>query len=108
LIMGLTFKENCPDLRNTRVIDIVRELQNYNANVHVYDPWADKAEARHEYGLELIDAPKPGSYDAIILCVGHDAFRELGADAIRTFGKSNHVLFDVKNILPKEAVDARL
>jgi UDP-N-acetyl-D-galactosamine dehydrogenase len=108
LIMGLTFKENCPDLRNTRVIDIVRELQNYNANVHVYDPWADKAEARHEYGLELIDAPKPRSYDAIILCVGHDAFRELGADAIRTFGKSNHVLFDVKNILPKEAVDARL
>jgi UDP-N-acetyl-D-galactosamine dehydrogenase len=108
LIMGLTFKENCPDLRNTRVIDIICELQNYNANVHVYDPWADKAEAQHEYGLELIEAPQPGSYDAIILCVGHDTFREMGAEAIRALGKPNHVLFDVKNILPKEAVDARL
>ena len=108
LIMGLTFKENCPDLRNTRVIDIIQELQNYNANVSVFDPWADKAEAQHEYGLELIDAPKAGSYDAIILCVGHDKFRELGADAIRALGKPNNVLFDVKHILPKDAVDARL
>lgn len=108
LIMGLTFKENCPDLRNTRVIDIIHELQKYNANVHVYDPWADKAEAQHEYGLDLIDKPQPGGYDAVILCVGHQKFRELGADAIRAFGKPNHVLFDVKHILPKEAVDARL
>ena len=108
LIMGLTFKENCPDLRNTRVIDIIHELQKYNANVHVYDPWADKAEAQHEYGLDLIDYPKPASYDAVILCVGHQSFRELGADAIRAFGKPNHVLFDVKHILPKAAVDARL
>lgn len=108
LIMGLTFKENCPDLRNTRVIDIVHELQKYNANVHVYDPWADKAEAQHEYGLDLIDYPQTEGYDAVILCVGHQKFRELGADAIRSFGKHNHVLFDVKHILPKEAVDARL
>src|SRR5690554_1002275 len=108
LIMGLTFKENCPDLRNTRVIDIIHELQKYNANVHVYDPWASKSEAQHEYGLDLIDYPRPESYDAIILCVGHQAFRELGADAIRAFGKPNHVLFDVKHILPKAAVDARL
>jgi UDP-N-acetyl-D-glucosamine/UDP-N-acetyl-D-galactosamine dehydrogenase len=108
LIMGLTFKENCPDLRNTRVIDIIHELQKYNANVHVYDPWADKAEAQHEYGLDLIDKPQSGGYDAVILCVGHQKFRELGADAIRAFGKPNHVLFDVKHILPKEAVDARL
>lgn len=108
LVMGLTFKENCPDLRNTRVIDIVKELQNYNANVHVYDPWADKAEAQHEYGLDLIDAPLAESYDAIILCVGHDKFRALGAEAIRALGKPNHVLFDVKHILPKDAVDARL
>ena len=108
LIMGLTFKENCPDLRNTRVIDIINELKNYNANVHVYDPWADAAEAQHEYGLELIDEPKADSYDAVILCVGHNKFREMGAAEIRTYGKSNHVLFDVKHILPKEAVDARL
>lgn len=108
LIMGLTFKENCPDLRNTRVIDIINELKNYNANVHVYDPWADAAEAQHEYGLELITEPKPNSYDAVILCVGHTKFRELGVDAIRALGKPNHVLFDVKHILPKDAVDARL
>lgn len=108
LILGLTFKENCPDLRNTRVIDIIKELQNYNAKVHVYDPWADSAEAQHEYGLDLISKPEPGTYDAIILCVGHDKFRALGADAIRALGKSNHVLFDVKHILPKDAVDARL
>lgn len=108
LILGLTFKENCPDLRNTRVIDIINELGNYNANVAVHDPWADAAEAQHEYGLELVKEPQPGSYDAIILCVGHQAFRELGAEAIRKFGKPNHVLFDVKHILPKESVDARL
>lgn len=108
LIMGLTFKENCPDLRNTRVIDIINELRNYNANVSVYDPWADAAEAQHEYGLELIKEPKASDYDAIILCVGHNAFREMGADAIRALGKPNHVLFDVKHILPKDAVDARL
>lgn len=108
LIMGLTFKENCPDLRNTRVIDIIRELQSYNAKVHVYDPWADNAEAQHEYGLELITEPQAGSYDAIILCVGHNKFRTMGAEAIRALGKPNHVLFDVKHILPKDAVDARL
>lgn len=108
LIMGLTFKENCPDLRNTRVIDIIKELQNYNANVSVFDPWADKAEAQHEYGLDLIDAPAAEGYDAIILCVGHDKFRTMGAPAIRALGKPNHVLFDVKHILPKDAVDARL
>lgn len=108
LIMGLTFKENCPDLRNTRVIDIINELRHYNANVAVYDPWADSAEAQHEYGLELIQDPQPGSYDAIILCVGHQKFRDMGADTIRALGKPNHVLFDVKHILPKDAVDARL
>lgn len=108
LIMGLTFKENCPDLRNTRVIDIVRELQNYNANVQVFDPWADSAEAEHEYGLSLIEQPEPGAYDAIIVCVGHDKFRAMGAETIRALGKPGSVLFDVKHILPKEAVDARL
>ncbi|MEN0037237.1 MAG: nucleotide sugar dehydrogenase [Cellvibrio sp.] len=108
LIMGLTFKENCPDLRNTGVIDIIEEMRNYNTNVQIYDPWANADEAKHEYGLELIDKPVPGNYQAIIICVAHDAFRELGADGIRALGAPNHVLFDVKHILPKEAVDARL
>lgn len=108
LIMGLTFKENCPDLRNTRVIDIIRELQHYHARIHVFDPWADKDEAQAEYQLALIDAPQTNFYDAIILCVGHDEFRQCGADKIRSFGKAGHVLYDVKHILPKEAVDARL
>ena len=108
LIMGLTFKENCPDLRNTRVIDIIHELQKYNANVHIFDPWADKDDAEHEYGLKLIDQPQPAAYDAVILCVGHQVFRDLGAENIRSLGKPNHVLFDVKHILPKESVDARL
>ena len=95
-------------MRNTRVIDIINDLRSYNAKVHVFDPWADKAEAQHEYGLDLIDAPVAGSYDAVILCVGHDKFRVLGVEAIRALGKPNHVLFDVKHILPKDAVDARL
>lgn len=108
LIMGLTFKENCPDLRNTRVIDIIQELQSYHANVHVFDPWADAAEAEHEYDLKLIDHPQGNYYDAVIICVGHEQFRSLGADAIRAYGKPGHVLYDVKHILPKDSVDARL
>lgn len=108
LIMGLTFKENCPDLRNTGVIDIIEEMRNYNTNVQIYDPWADPAEAKHEYGLDLIDAPVPGSYQAIILCVAHDVFRAMGETGIRALGAPNHVLFDVKHLLPKNAVDARL
>jgi len=86
----------------------VRELQNYNANVQVFDPWADSAEAEHEYGLSLIEQPEVGTYDAVIVCVGHDKFRAMGAEAIRALGKPGSVLFDVKHILPKEAVDARL
>jgi UDP-N-acetyl-D-galactosamine dehydrogenase len=108
LILGLTFKENCPDLRNTGVIDIIEELQTYNTTVDIYDPWADHKEAHHEYGVSLIDEPKPGTYDAIIICVGHDKFKQMGAEGIRALGKPNSVLFDVKHILPKESVDARL
>ena len=108
LIMGLTFKENCPDLRNTGVIDIIEELQTFNTHVDIYDPWADAAEAHREYGVSLIDAPILGTYDAIIICVGHDKFKELGAEGIRALGKPGNVLFDVKHILPKSAVDARL
>ncbi len=108
LIMGLTFKENCPDLRNTRVVDVIGEFQSYHANIDVYDPWVSAEEAKHEYGLDLIDAPKAGYYDAIILAVGHHQFMELGAEKIRALGKPDCVLFDVKHLLPREAVDDRL
>lgn len=108
LIMGLTFKENCPDLRNTGVIDIIQEMKTYNTLVDIYDPWADPAEAHHEYGLDLISAPEKNTYDAIIICVAHNQFKELGAQGIRALGKTNHVLFDVKHVLPKSDVDARL
>ncbi len=108
LIMGLTFKENCPDLRNTGVIDIVTELETYNTIVDIYDPWADPAEAKHEYGVSLIRQPALGTYDAIIICVAHDKFRQMGAAGIRALGKANHVLFDVKHLLAKGDVDARL
>jgi UDP-N-acetyl-D-galactosamine dehydrogenase len=108
LILGLTFKENCPDLRNTRVTDIIRELKTYNANVDVYDPWVDPEEAKHEYGITPVATPAEGKYDAIILAVAHQQFRELGEAGIRKFGKPVNVLFDVKQLLPKEVVDARL
>ncbi|MBK8181603.1 MAG: Vi polysaccharide biosynthesis UDP-N-acetylglucosamine C-6 dehydrogenase TviB [Candidatus Competibacteraceae bacterium] len=108
LVMGLTFKENCPDLRNTRVVDIVREFCDYNAQVDVYDPWVDRQEAVREYGIEPVQEPKPGHYDAIILAVAHRQFRELGAERIRQFGKPNSVLFDVKYLLPANTVDGRL
>ena len=109
LILGLAFKENCPDLRNTRVVDIVRTLESYNAQVEVFDPWVDAAEARHEYGLSPIAAPQQGAYDAIILAVGHDQFRELGGEGVRAFGKPDgSVVYDVKHVLPRDAVDARL
>ena len=108
LIMGLTFKENCPDLRNTRVIDLVQEFNSYHANVDVYDPWVSAAEAKHEYGIDPIAAPKQGAYDAIILAVAHHQFKELGVDGIRALGRPECVLYDVKYILPKDQVDARL
>jgi len=108
LVMGLAFKENCPDLRNTRVIDIIEELQNYHANVDVHDPWVDSDEAQHEYGLKLTEELKPNHYDAIILAVGHEQYLSMGAEAIRGLGKETHVLYDIKSLLPKDAVDARL
>ncbi|MCP5214182.1 MAG: Vi polysaccharide biosynthesis UDP-N-acetylglucosamine C-6 dehydrogenase TviB [Pseudomonadales bacterium] len=108
LIMGLAFKENCPDLRNTRVIDVINELNSYHANVDIYDPWADPEEAMHEYGLHLIDSPKTNHYDAIILAVGHREFKELGTKGIRALGKPDSILFDVKYVLPKNEVDERL
>lgn len=108
LVLGLTFKENCPDIRNTKVTDIINELRNYNAEVDVHDPWADAAETLHEYGIELIASPTPHSYDAIILCVAHQQFKDMGADLIHRLGKEHHVLYDVKYILKKDEVDGRL
>ena len=108
LIMGLAFKENCPDLRNTRVVDIVAELKTYHVDIDIYDPWVDSAEAEHEYGLNTITSLNQGTYDAVIICVGHDQFKSMGAKAIRALCKPDSVLFDVKHILPKADVDARL
>jgi len=107
LILGLAFKENCPDLRNTRVVDIVKEFKAYNSNVDVYDPWVNADGAKKEYDINLTTELITGKYDAIILAVAHKEFIELGAK-LRTFGKENHILFDVKNVLPKGAYDARL
>ena len=108
LILGLTFKENCPDLRNTRVVDIVQEFCDYNAHVEVYDPWVDAREAQHEYGIETIPELIPGRYDAIILAVAHRQFREMGIAQIRALGKPASVLFDVKYLFPAVEVDGRL
>ena len=108
LVMGLTFKENCPDLRNTKVIDIISELQSYNAHVDVYDPWINPKEAEHEYGITPVSTLEPGKYDAIILAVAHRQFHEMGVEKIRALGKPQAVLFDVKYILPVDQVDGRL
>ena len=108
LLLGLAFKENCPDLRNTRVVDIIETLRGYSCRVDVHDPWVDPAEAAHEYGLATIDAPAPGAYDAVVLAVGHDQFRALGGQGVRDFGKPLSVVYDVKCLLPRDAVDGRL
>ena len=108
LVLGLTFKENCPDLRNTRVIDLIAELQDYGMHVDVHDPWADPQEARQEYGLELTAEPEPGTYEAIVLAVAHRQYRDLGAEAIRAWLREGGVLYDVKHVLPLESVDGRL
>jgi UDP-N-acetyl-D-galactosamine dehydrogenase len=108
LVMGFTFKEDCPDVRNTRVIDLVRELQGYNLSVDIHDPCADRAAAAREYAVRLTDQPQPGCYDAIVLAVAHRQFRGLGAQAIRALGKKRSVLYDVKGILPAPDVDGRL
>jgi len=108
LLLGLAFKENCPDLRNTRVVDIVQALRGYNAQVDVHDPWVNAAEAEHEYGLVPVEQPAPGGYDAVIVAVGHKQFVALGADGVRAYGKPASVVYDVKYVLPREAVDGRL
>lgn len=109
LVLGLTFKENCPDVRNSKVVNIVKALQGYNTQVDVYDPWIHAAEAEHEYGLQCLpQAPAPGQYSAIVLAVGHKQFVELGEKGIKAWGIPNAVVYDVKSILPKGATDGRL
>jgi UDP-N-acetyl-D-galactosamine dehydrogenase len=108
LVLGLTFKENCPDLRNTRVVDVIDELKEYGALVDVHDPWADTAEAKHEYGLDLVASPEAETYDGILLAVAHQEFRQMGLSAIRGLGRSAHVLYDLKHLLSLDESDLRL
>jgi UDP-N-acetyl-D-galactosamine dehydrogenase len=108
LIMGLTFKENCPDLRNTRIVDIVAELEDYNCKVDVHDPWVTSEDAQKEYGITLVGQPDPASYDGIIIAVAHQQFRDMGIEAIRRLGKPGHVLYDLKYLFAAQASDLRL
>lgn len=108
LIMGLTFKENCPDIRNTRVVDIHQELEGYGVQVDTYDPWADAEEVQREYGLPLVAQPQMGAYDAIVLAVAHEQFREMGVQVLRGLGKARHVLYDLKYVLADGDADLRL
>ncbi|MCG3843662.1 Vi polysaccharide biosynthesis UDP-N-acetylglucosamine C-6 dehydrogenase TviB [Psychrobacter sp. Ps1] len=108
LVLGLSFKENCPDVRNTKVIDIVHELQEYNIDVDVYDPWVDASEAEHEYGIAPISKPSNSQYDGIILAVAHKEFAQMGVSAIRELGRDNHVLYDLKYLFAKDDTDIRL
>ena len=107
-MLGITFKENCPDVRNSKVVDVVRELQKQGAQVDIYDPWANSSECRHEYGLQPVRALKRGRYDVAIVAVAHRQFRELGARGVRALCKTKHVLYDVKHVFPASAVDGRL
>lgn len=108
LVLGLTFKEDCPDLRNTRVVDVVQELREYGVQVDLHDPWADPDEARHEYGLELVAAPEAGVYDGVVLAVAHDVFREAGPAALRGYGRDGGVFCDLKSVFARDQSDLRL
>ena len=108
LVMGLTFKENCPDLRNTKVIDVIHELQEYQLNVDVFDPWIDKEEAKHEYDITPLESPVENHYDAILLAVAHDEFKAMGKTGISKLMKKDSLVYDLKYILPREDVDMRL
>ncbi len=108
LVLGIAFKENCPDLRNTRVVDLIKGLQNHNANVDVYDPWVNPEEVKQSYQLDVIKEPKQGKYEAIVLAVAHEQFLALGAKGIHALGAEKHVLYDIKSALPIDQVDARL
>jgi UDP-N-acetyl-D-galactosamine dehydrogenase len=108
LVLGFTFKENCPDVRNTKVIDVIRELKEYGTLVDCYDPWVSSREASCEYGIETIGSPKNGVYDAVIIAVAHDTFKDMGIKALRRFGKPTTVILDLKYLFPKCDTDVRL
>jgi UDP-N-acetyl-D-galactosamine dehydrogenase len=108
LVLGLTFKENCPDIRNSKVVDVVRELQKFGAKVDCYDPWVDAAECKHEYGLRPIRELKPRTYDVVVVAVSHREFRELGIKGVRKLCKNNHVVYDIKHVFPAAETDGRL
>jgi UDP-N-acetyl-D-galactosamine dehydrogenase len=108
LCLGLTFKENCPDVRNTKVADVVKELESFGCRVDVHDPWADAADAQHEYGIKLVAKPEAGRYDAVVVAVAHKQFVALGAKGVRAFGSPNVVIFDIKHVLPSTESDGRL
>ena len=108
LIMGLTFKENCPDLRNTRVVDVVSGLTEYGVEVDVHDPWVDAGAAHEEYGIDLTASPRNGSYDGVVIAVAHREFAEMGAEKIRAFGKDASIVYDLKNVLSPQEADLRL
>ncbi len=107
LVLGLSFKENCPDIRNTKIIDIVNELTEYNIAADVYDPWVDASEAQHEYGINPVKNVEQGQYDAVILAVAHDQFKAMGAEALRALGKPAHILYDLKYVLDQSESDYR-
>jgi UDP-N-acetyl-D-galactosamine dehydrogenase len=109
LVMGIAFKENCPDVRNTRVVDVIAELAGYGAKVDVYDPWVDAEEVRQEYGIEVSKSvPQPGGYDGIVVAVAHREFCAMAPAEFRALGKKVNILYDIKDVLPADAVDGRL
>ncbi|MEE4184899.1 MAG: Vi polysaccharide biosynthesis UDP-N-acetylglucosamine C-6 dehydrogenase TviB [Gammaproteobacteria bacterium] len=109
LILGVTFKEDCPDVRNTRVVDVIEELAGYGASVDIYDPWANSHEVKQQYGIDLLaETPASGAYDCIVLAVAHQQFRDMSGAAVHELGKPTHVVYDIKSVLPADTVDGRL
>lgn len=108
LIMGFTFKGNCPDFRNTRVVDLIEGFKGFNFNVDIYDPWVDNKEVQNEHGITPIDWPKKGHYDAVVIAVAHNEFKDMGASQLKKLGRDNHILYDIKYILAANEVDGRL
>jgi UDP-N-acetyl-D-galactosamine dehydrogenase len=108
LIMGFTFKENCTDIRNTKIADLIKEISKYNSNIDVYDTWADKNSVKNEYGINLIDQPIEGKYDAIVLAVAHNNFKKISVNQIKSLGKKSHIIYDLKHILKSHESNLRL
>jgi len=108
LVLGLAFKENCPDIRNTRITDVIKDLEEYAVHVDVCDPWVDPSEAKHEYNVDIVEQPELGAYDAILVAVAHNQFKEMGAERLRAFGKPVNVLYDLKYVVDKDSADLRL